>query len=264
VPIPQPTSAHSSEDASAHSSEDASAHPSEDASAHPSEDASAHSSEDARTPAGERLSRRAVLEAGLRVADAAGLPALTMRRLAAELGVGAMTPYGYVTTKQELIDGIAALVLADLPPDESPGDPWQSRLERAVRGLREALRQHPGVAQIVASRRAPIPALDRFRENLLTILHDAGFPVGVAVQAVSALASYAAGFAAVEEQRCGVDRAVESARLAALPRGAFPRLSESAEAYAGHISPDAFTLGLRSFIAGLQDAASSLEPPTEE
>jgi AcrR family transcriptional regulator len=206
----------------------------------------------------ERL--ETILEAGLRIVDEHGLEALTMRRLGAELQAGAMTVYGYVRTKRELVDGIAALLLSDLPLEDRPGDPWQQRLERAVDSLHTALREHPGVGQIVASRRAPIPALDRFRETLLSIFDDAGFPADVAVQAVSALASYAAGFAAVERHRADVSAATEATRLRALDDHEFPRLRAAADAYAGHVSQDAFTLGLRSLIAGLPDAASAARP----
>ncbi|MHB8693012.1 MAG: TetR/AcrR family transcriptional regulator [Solirubrobacteraceae bacterium] len=199
----------------------------------------------------------AILQAGLRIADEHGLEALTMRRLAAELDVGAMTAYGYVRTKQELIDGIAALVLSNLPLDDCAEDPWPQRLEVAVDRLHTVLREHPGVGQIVASRRAPIPALDRFRETLLSIFDDAGFPAEVAVQAVSALASYAAGFAAVEHHRAAVSPEVEASRLRGLSRTEFPRLSAAADAYAGHISLDAFTLGLHSLIAGLPAVAEA-------
>lgn len=208
-----------------------------------------------RAASESRLSLEAVLDAGLRVADGEGLEALTMRRLATELGVGAMTPYSYVRTKEELLDGIAGLVLGALPPEHDAEASWQARLEHAAQRLHATLRAHPGVAQIVASRRTPIPALDRFRETLLSIFDDAGFPLEVAVQAVSALASYAAGFANVERYRAQVSPGDEAARLRALPRDAFPRLHDGAASYAGHISQDAFTLGLRSFIGGLPDAA---------
>jgi AcrR family transcriptional regulator len=195
-----------------------------------------------------------ILRAGLRIADEHGLQALTMRRLAAELNSGAMTAYGYVRTKQELLDAIAALVLSDLPLDDRPDDSWQHRLERAVDSLHTVLREHPGVGQIVASRRAPIPALDRFRETLLSIFDDAGFSAEVAVKAVSALAAYAAGFAAVEHQREHVSPEIEAVRLSNLNE--YPRLAAAADAYAHHVSRDAFTLGLRSLIAGLPQAAA--------
>jgi AcrR family transcriptional regulator len=201
----------------------------------------------------ERLtSLPAVLEAGLRIADSDGLDALSMRRLADELGVGAMTLYSYVRTKEELLDGIAGLVLTELPLDDPGQESWQERLEIAMHQLHVALVQHPGVAQILVSRQAPIPALDRFRETLLAILADAGFPSARAVGIVSALACYASGFAQFELHRTQVKPADEAARLRRLPRTDFPHLSETADAYAGHLSQDAFTFGLRSFIRGLQ------------
>ena len=198
-----------------------------------------------------RTSRPAVLEAGLRIADTEGLAGLSIRRLADELGVGTMTIYSYISTKEELLDGIATLVLNEIPRDDPGAAAFEERLELAVQELHVALREHPGVAEIVASRGAPIPALDRFREALLSILADAGLPPENAVSAVSALAAYASGFAQVELQRAQVDPEAEASRLRRLPQGDFPHLTGSADAYASHVSQDAFTLGLRSFVRGL-------------
>jgi AcrR family transcriptional regulator len=202
----------------------------------------------------ERLtSLPAVLEAGLRIADSEGLDALSMRRLADDLGIGAMTLYSYVRTKNELLDGIADIVLTALPHDD-PHEIWQERLELAMHHLHVALVAHPGVAQILVSRQVPIPQLDSFRETLLAILADAAFPPPRAVQIVSALACYASGFAQFELHRSQVQPADEAARLRGLPRSGFPHLTEMADDYAGHLSQDAFSFGLRSFIRGLETA----------
>ncbi|HEY1966476.1 MAG TPA: TetR/AcrR family transcriptional regulator C-terminal domain-containing protein [Pseudonocardia sp.] len=192
-----------------------------------------------------------VLEVGLRIADGEGLNALSMRRVADELGVGAMTIYSYVRSKEEMLDGIATRVLGNLPADDPSRDGWRERLELAAHHLHVALRDHPGVAQIVGSHRGPIPALDHYREKMLGILLDAGIPAGRAGQVLSALAAYAAGFAHIEQSRAGNEPSDEVRRLRRLPRDEFPHLSDNAEAYANHVSQEAFTLGLRSFIAGL-------------
>src|SRR5262249_9506089 len=117
------------------------------------------------------------------------------------------------------------------------------------------LREHPGVARIVPSRPGPIPALDRFRETLLGVLADAGFDPAVAVQVISALTSYALGFAATANNRSQADPAIEATRLRGVARDTYPNLSATAELYARHMSDDAFLLGLRSFIAGLDPRA---------
>lgn len=68
---------------------------------------------------------------------------------------------------------------------------------------------------------------------------------------MSALASYAEGFAATAQDRSEANPEIEAARLRGLARDDFPRLSASADLYARHMSEDAFLLALRSFIAGL-------------
>jgi AcrR family transcriptional regulator len=200
-----------------------------------------------------------ILGAGLRIADDEGLDALSMRRVADALGVSAMTLYRYVQSKDDLLDAIAHRVLDALPIGQPEESDWRDRLERAAHHLHDALRNHPGVAQIIAARRVPIPALDGWRETLLGILLDAGLRPEHAVKMVSALAAYTAGFAHVESYRTGAERESEALRLRRLPRDQFPLLSEHADCYAGHVSQDAFVAGLRAFIAGL---SQTVEPPS--
>jgi AcrR family transcriptional regulator len=195
-----------------------------------------------------------VLGAGLRIADAEGLDALSMRRVADALGVSAMTLYRYVQSKEDLLDGIANLVLSSMPADHPERATWQERLARVAHQMHDALREHPGVAQILASRQEPIPALDRWRETLLAILLNSGFEPTHAVKIVSALAAYTAGFAHIEAYRSGTERDAEATRLRRLPRDEFPLLSEHANAYAGHVSQGAFITGLNAFINGLNPA----------
>jgi len=68
----------------------------------------------------EPLSRERVLRAAIELADAEGLEALTMRRLAKALGVEAMSLYNYVKSKDELLDGILEAVAEEVAPAEGP------------------------------------------------------------------------------------------------------------------------------------------------
>jgi AcrR family transcriptional regulator len=202
-------------------------------------------------------SLHAVLETGLRIMDEEGLKALSIRRLATELGIGSMTPYVYVRTKQELLDKIADLVLNENFPAPPAGGTWQEELDFVVRHLYEALRGHPGVIEIVAGRGVPIPALDRFRERMLDILDRAGFSSQRAVEIVSICSIYATGFAQMGLARAGLDREAEAARLRGLLRNEFPHLTRVAEDYASHISEHAFETGLTSLIRGLDAGRQS-------
>ncbi|MGQ0464188.1 MAG: TetR/AcrR family transcriptional regulator [Sporichthyaceae bacterium] len=194
----------------------------------------------------------AVLEAALRIVDAEGLEALSMRRLAEDLGIGAMTLYRYVATKDVLHDGLVTLVLGDLGAAPAPGAPWRTQLEQVVTELHDKLRAHPGITEIVLTRRLPTPAFDRQRETVLGVLRGAGFSVEAAVDALTSLICYALGFSHVERIRVGVDRGGESQRLQSLPGDEFPHLIEAATVYPSHLSDRAFARGLTAMLAGLQ------------
>ncbi|MEV8377650.1 TetR/AcrR family transcriptional regulator C-terminal domain-containing protein [Kribbella sp. NPDC056861] len=100
----------------------------------------------------ERLSRQTILEAALRIVDDEGIEAMTMRRLAATLGVNPMSIYHHLPNKAAVFAGLAELVFAQLEssaPDDSV--PWQDELKGAATAYRDALRAHPNLALQVLS-----------------------------------------------------------------------------------------------------------------
>jgi AcrR family transcriptional regulator len=193
-----------------------------------------------------------VVDAALRIADTEGLNALSMRRLADELGVGAMTLYRYVATKDELQDQLVVTVLGDLATSPDPSLTWREQLTAVTTELHEKLRAHPGATEIILSRPLPSPAFDRYREAILAILRGAGFPVDRAVDALTSLTCYALGFSLVERVRHDTDPRQEQRRLKKLPKAEFPNLTEAAAVYPGHLRDRAFTAGLTSMLNGLE------------
>ncbi|HVV11514.1 TetR/AcrR family transcriptional regulator C-terminal domain-containing protein [Amycolatopsis sp.] len=98
----------------------------------------------------ETLSREKVLDAALRLADQNGLGGLSMRKLATELGVEAMSLYNHVRNKRDLLDGIAARVLESIPlPDAKLS--WENRLRELAYTTFAAFNAHPAVAQALAA-----------------------------------------------------------------------------------------------------------------
>ena len=89
-----------------------------------------------------RLTRDRVLDAALAIADREGLPALTMRRLAAELGVAPMAVYMHVRSKEELLDGVADRIADQLEVPAEPGGDWAAQLREVARSMRKALAAH--------------------------------------------------------------------------------------------------------------------------
>ena len=201
-----------------------------------------------------RLSHDQVARAALELADAEGIDALTMRRLADELGVGTMTLYGYFPSKRELLHAALDAAVADRPEAPQPGEGWRERLSALVRLARDNMLRHPALVEIRVREPVLRPEALRLAEDGLRILLDAGFPAQEAAHAFRLLFTYSFGFAvfspadAVEQ-----DRTAARVAIAALPSGDYPALTgaaaEAAEAMGGE---QAFEYGLARILDGLE------------
>jgi AcrR family transcriptional regulator len=99
-----------------------------------------------------------VVAAAVRLADADGLPAVSMRRVAAELGVPTMTLYSHVPGKAELVDLMLDSVLGELYPDEAPtSGGWRARVETVARGNWAFFLRHPWAGHVASGRPPPGP-----------------------------------------------------------------------------------------------------------
>jgi AcrR family transcriptional regulator len=99
--------------------------------------------------ANDRLSRTTVAEHAVKLADAEGLDAVTIRRLAQELGVTPMALYWHFKNKDELLLGIADHMLAGVKATREPGDPWLGQLRAMVEALIGVMREHPSLADLL-------------------------------------------------------------------------------------------------------------------
>lgn len=139
------------------------------------------------------LTRDQVLRAAVDLADRDGVEALSMRRLARELDVEAMTLYHHVRNKQALEDAIVEHVLAEsLSPPPEPG-PWRQVVADHAEQLHRGLAKHPGAVPLFASRPAITPRTLAILEHLLRILRDAGFAPRTALHLVYAVAGAVVG-----------------------------------------------------------------------
>lgn len=211
-----------------------------------------------------RSSRDAVLHAALRVADTEGLDALTMRRVAAELDIPVMTLYGFVRTKDEILNGLADLALGDVHSDYRADEPWADQLTVLIRKLRHALSTHPGVVELILTHAVSSGNFDHIREAILQTLHTAGFERRDALDAMGALVNYALGFAVAEGRRARFPEqtANEPLRLRQLHPSQFPRLTDTADDYLSHLSERAFEAGLEYIINGFRARLPSETDPT--
>ena len=151
-----------------------------------------------RRPGQPPLTRDRILHAALHLIDQAGLDALSMRRLAADLEVDPMAIYHYLPTKAALIHGVVDRVFGDFPA-VAPGGRWQQRVRAWAAAYRTLARAHPNlVLRIVADAAAVEVAAARINPPLVDALAAAGFPPGQVDHAVAVIVDYVNGFVLAE------------------------------------------------------------------
>jgi AcrR family transcriptional regulator len=203
------------------------------------------------------LSREQVLDAALDLVDRAGVAALSMRRLGAELGVEAMTLYHYLPNKDALLDGIVERVMAQSETTLT-GGPWEQALTGYARSLRAALLRHPGAALLVATRPAVTPETLRAAERGLALLCGAGFPVGRALDTLNALTLFVVAHAASEVSTAAAADGSQD-YVAGLDEREFPLLAAAARGSEGTDDGARFEFAVAALIRGVAPAAGSAE-----
>jgi AcrR family transcriptional regulator len=215
------------------------------------------------------LSTERVLETAVALAQREGLEGMTMRRLADELGVGAMTLYHYVPNKEALLDAMVDIVFGEIEvPSTDEG--WKAALRRRALSTREALNRHRWAVGLMESRTTPGPNSLAVHNAVLGVLREAGFSIELTIQAYSVQDAYIYGFA-LQEKSIPFETAEEAAAVAAAQyreydeldaeRGlgeladSFPHL---AEVVAGHVATVGYDFA-SSFEYGLDLILDALE-----
>jgi AcrR family transcriptional regulator len=180
------------------------------------------------------LSRGRVIEAALRIADAEGIDALSMRRLGQELDVEAMSLYKHVAGKEDILDGLVDLVMAEVPP-LSPDDHWRAGIRRASLDLHGALLRHPWAVSVMETRRTPGPTRLRYLDTVVGLLLGAGFDTSGVGDAFMAIDSLVYGFT-MQQMSFPLDLETDADEAAAMSRDVFaagyPNLVRMAETVA--------------------------------
>jgi AcrR family transcriptional regulator len=145
------------------------------------------------------LSRERVLGMAMDLADAEGLATVTMRRLAAELGVEAMSLYYHVPGKEGLLDGLVDAVVAEIERaiahHAEPGEGWRAEVRRRCLSAREVMKRHPWAPRLIGSRSTIPASVFGLYEGVLAALVDGGCSYRLAHRALHALGSMVLGFA---------------------------------------------------------------------
>jgi len=201
------------------------------------------------------LSRDRVLRAAVDLADRDGLDALTMRRLAQELGVEAMTLYYHVANKRDLLSGIVDIVVRDIRLPK-PGEPWKAALRTAAISAHEILVRHPWSASLFLSGDPRQGRLD-YMNGILGTLREGGFSTEMTHHAYHALDSHILGFTlwqvGILTATDDLDRTAADF-LAQLDRTGYPHLAEHVDWHlADHPQEKSeFEFGLDLILDGLE------------
>jgi AcrR family transcriptional regulator len=146
------------------------------------------------------LSRERVLRAAIKVADRIGIGALTMRRVAEELGAEAMSLYYYVTSKEDLLDGVADAVVAEINEvvgaldGPAAGNAWKTAARQRILAARQVLLRHPWAPGVLETRTSTSLAVLLYYDGLLKLMRAGGFSYDQIHHALHALGSRALGF----------------------------------------------------------------------
>jgi AcrR family transcriptional regulator len=216
-----------------------------------------------------RLTRERVVDEALAVIAHDGAQALTMRRLAARLGVVPGALYHHVRNKQQLQDLLLDNVLAEVDLELDPALGWSEQLKVLAHRLRQVLEAHPGIAGILKTRDPLGPHSLALAEAFLFPLQTAGFGDRQAGLAFFLLLDYTIGFAvstpatSVNEQRVR-DQAIRSQLhqfFRSLPPDRFPALVALGEHVWVDNRDQRFTAGLQVLADGLEHARNAPRPP---
>ncbi len=211
---------------------------------------------DAKTPRAP-LSRERVLRAAIQLADSAGIEALSMRRLGQELGVEAMSLYNHVANKDDLLNGIANLVLGEVEMPPHGGD-WRAGMRRHAVSTHDVFVGHRWAAGLAMAPERVIPVRIEHMEWMLRHLRGAGFSEALTYHAYHAVDSQIVGFTlwelghSVTADNLG-DLVADFLRM--FPAVDYPNVAEHVQQHVdgfGHGEPSAFEFVLDLVLDGLE------------
>ena len=140
-----------------------------------------------------QLTRQRVMTVAIELADRDGIDSISMRKLAQELGVEAMSLYTHVRNKDDLLDGMVDAVIGQIPIS-ADGAGWKASLRQMALAARSVILRHPWAARTIETRSAPGPAALRYINAVLGIFREGGFSIAQAHHGLHILGSRALGF----------------------------------------------------------------------
>jgi AcrR family transcriptional regulator len=208
----------------------------------------------------EPLTRERVLHAAVKLADERGVNELTMRKLAKELGVEAMSLYNHVANKGDLLDGMIDIVFGEIDPP-SPDRDWKAELRKRAISTRAALLRHRWAVGEMEGRTDHGPANLRLHDAVLGCLRAAGFSIELTVSAMSVQDAYIYGFALQQTDmtpETPEDFAAEAQRQMADYAEALAEFPNLVEVVGGHVATAGYDYEAE-FLFGLDVILDGLE-----
>jgi AcrR family transcriptional regulator len=214
----------------------------------------------ANTPPQPRvpLSRERVLRAALALADEGGIESLTMRKLGQELGVEAMSLYNHVANKDDIVDGILALVLGEIEDPSGEAD-WKTEIRRTAISSHDTFLRHRWACSLMMHRPSAGASRMGWMEAVLRTLREAGFSADMTHHAYHALDSHITGFTLWQVNMPFETKAelidLAEGFLRQIPADEYPYVIEHAEQHIAPSSPDGateFEFGLELILDGLE------------
>lgn len=214
-----------------------------------------------RSPRERSLTKESIAEAALRIVDADGLDALTMRHVGELLGTGAASLYAHVSGKEELLELVIERVIAEvkLPSDPDPAR-WREQLKEYARSVRETFARHRDLARASFARIPTGENMARTAERMLSLLRAGGLADRVVALAPDLLSLYVMAIAYEDGLQAAERHTPEEVQafvaelreyFASLPADRFPNIVALAELLTEGDQHERFEFGLEVLIEGL-------------
>ncbi|WP_411721690.1 TetR/AcrR family transcriptional regulator C-terminal domain-containing protein [Mycetocola sp.] len=218
----------------------------------------------------EPVTRERAIRVAVALADSGGIDSLSMRKLAGELGVEAMSLYYHVRNKDELLDGMVGLVVSEMAIPVADAA-WKPALRERSESARDVLKRHPwAISQVDA--RSTVETLN-YLNATIGCLVGAGFSIPLAAHAMSLLDSYVHGFA-LQEASLPLDEAGDIGAVTedilaqqAMMSGAFPHLATMATELIlqpGYAYGNEFAFGLGIIVDGIEASLAAASAPLDQ
>ncbi|MFB7718742.1 MULTISPECIES: TetR/AcrR family transcriptional regulator [unclassified Nocardia] len=209
-------------------------------------------------PVPAQLSRERIVAAAIQLADADGLAAVSLRKVAAVLDVGPMRLYGYIATKEELLDLMVDAVFAEIQP---VGQDWRQVLRSLAETTRRAAHQHEWLADLIGGR--PQLGPNTLARGEAVVAAMSGVDLDIVMPIVDAVNAYVIGAVRREiterrsERASGMDKQQWQATYGpylerTFATGRFPALSTVIRDAAHLDADETFGIGLECLLDGIQ------------